>query len=123
MSSCGRGHGANNDPNGPFRDHPPRFGATLKARSAAADTEMTDVLFGLIGRIAGSFFRVFSGAGAGPINQNVGWRRNVVNGESTVFSWLRGGVPLSLLLDLACPEGPDSAAIARHERGGVSRRG
>jgi hypothetical protein len=35
---------------------------------------------------------------------------------STAFEWLRGGVPLSLLLDLALPDGPDSAEIARTER-------
>jgi hypothetical protein len=40
-----------------------------------------------------------------------------VSRESTVFGWLRDGVPLCLLLDLALPEGPDSAAIARYERG------
>jgi hypothetical protein len=39
-----------------------------------------------------------------------------VDGESTVFGWLRNGVPLSLLMDLAAPDGPDSAEIARHER-------
>jgi hypothetical protein len=41
-------------------------------------------------------------------------------GESVVFEWLRAGVPLSLLLDLALPEGPDSRAIAHweKERGG-----
>ena len=38
-------------------------------------------------------------------------------GESRVFEWLRAGVPLSLLLDLAAPDGPDSREIARHERG------
>lgn len=37
-------------------------------------------------------------------------------GESVVFEWLRNGVPLSLLLDLALPEGPDSREIARSER-------
>lgn len=37
--------------------------------------------------------------------------------ESTVFTWLRAGVPLSLLLDLASPTGPDSREIARYERG------
>lgn len=37
-------------------------------------------------------------------------------GESRAFEWLRAGVPLSLLLDLACPEGPDSREIARRER-------
>jgi len=35
--------------------------------------------------------------------------------ESTVFEWLRAGVPLSLLLDLASPVGPDSREIARVE--------
>ncbi len=35
--------------------------------------------------------------------------------ESAVFEWLRAGVPLSLLLDLASPAGPDSREIARHE--------
>ena len=37
-------------------------------------------------------------------------------GGSTAFELLRGGVPLSLLLDLALPNGPDSAEIARTER-------
>jgi hypothetical protein len=37
--------------------------------------------------------------------------------ESAAFAWLRCGVPLSLLLDLASPDGPDSRAIARYERG------
>lgn len=37
-------------------------------------------------------------------------------GESVVFGWLRAGVPLSLLLDLAWPDGPDSQEIARSER-------
>jgi hypothetical protein len=39
-----------------------------------------------------------------------------MSGESAAFAWLRSGVPLSLLLDLAAPEGPDSAEIARSER-------
>lgn len=38
-----------------------------------------------------------------------------MTGESRVFEWLRSGVPLSLLLDLASPEGPDSREIARRE--------
>jgi hypothetical protein len=33
-----------------------------------------------------------------------------------MFAWLRSGVPLSLLLDLASPDGPDSTEIARRER-------
>ena len=37
-------------------------------------------------------------------------------GDVAAFDWLRAGVPLSLLLDLAAPEGPDSRAIARYER-------
>lgn len=41
---------------------------------------------------------------------------STMTGESRVFDWLRNGVPLSLLLDLACPEGPDSREIARRER-------
>lgn len=40
-----------------------------------------------------------------------------MTGESVVFEWLRSGVPLSLLLDLAAPEGPDSREIARAEGG------
>jgi hypothetical protein len=36
---------------------------------------------------------------------------------SPVLAWLRSGVPLSLLLDLADPDGPDSRAIAREESG------
>lgn len=36
--------------------------------------------------------------------------------ESAVFEWLRAGVPLSLLIDLVSPEGPDSRAIAYEER-------
>ena len=39
---------------------------------------------------------------------------------SRAFEWLRCGVPLSLLLDLASPDGPDSREIARYER---SQRG
>ncbi|HVF04170.1 MAG TPA: hypothetical protein VNA20_04965 [Frankiaceae bacterium] len=39
-----------------------------------------------------------------------------MSGESVVFGWLRSGVPLSLLLDLASPDGPDSQEIARTER-------
>jgi len=35
--------------------------------------------------------------------------------ETNVFEWLRAGVPLSLLLDLASPGGPDSREIARRE--------
>lgn len=35
--------------------------------------------------------------------------------ETNVFEYLRAGVPLSLLLDLASPSGPDSREIARHE--------
>ncbi len=38
-----------------------------------------------------------------------------MTGESVVFEWLRKGVPLSLLLDLASPDGPDSLEIARCE--------
>lgn len=38
-----------------------------------------------------------------------------MTGESVVFEWLRAGVPLSLLLDLAAPNGPDSREIARTE--------
>lgn len=41
---------------------------------------------------------------------------SAMTGESRVFEWLRCGVPLSLLLDLASPEGPDSREIAQHER-------
>lgn len=37
--------------------------------------------------------------------------------SSRAFEWLRCGVPLTLLLDLASPDGPDSREIARHERG------
>lgn len=41
-----------------------------------------------------------------------------MTGESSrAYEWLRCGVPLTLLLDLASPEGPDSRAIARYERG------
>ena len=36
--------------------------------------------------------------------------------ESAVFEWLRAGVPLSLLMDLASPDGPDSREIAHRER-------
>lgn len=36
---------------------------------------------------------------------------------SRAYEWLRCGVPLTLLLDLALPDGPDSREIARHERG------
>ncbi len=35
--------------------------------------------------------------------------------ESVVFEWLRAGVPLSLLIDLASPEGPNSREIAQRE--------
>ena len=35
--------------------------------------------------------------------------------ESPAFQWLRAGVPLSLLLDLVSPDGPDSREIARRE--------
>ena len=38
-----------------------------------------------------------------------------MTGESPAFQWLRAGVPLSLLLDLASAEGPDSREIARNE--------
>lgn len=38
-----------------------------------------------------------------------------MSSESEAFEWLRAGVPLSLLLDLASPTGPDSREIARHE--------
>jgi hypothetical protein len=31
------------------------------------------------------------------------------------MEWLHAGVPLSLLLDLVCPEGPDSCEILRVE--------
>jgi hypothetical protein len=40
----------------------------------------------------------------------------VMDGETAAFALLRSGVPLSLLLDLASPEGPDSREIARSER-------
>lgn len=40
-----------------------------------------------------------------------------MDGESAAFALLRSGVPLSLLLDLASPDGPDSREIARQERG------
>ncbi len=36
--------------------------------------------------------------------------------QSPVLDWLRSGVPLSLLCDLAFPEGPDSAEIIRIEQ-------
>lgn len=36
--------------------------------------------------------------------------------HSPVLDWLRSGLPLALLLDLASPEGPDSMEIARFER-------
>jgi hypothetical protein len=36
--------------------------------------------------------------------------------RTAVLQLLATGIPLSLLLDLALPEGPDSAAIARYER-------
>ena len=39
-----------------------------------------------------------------------------MTGTSAVFQWLRAGVPLSLLVDLASPQGPDSREIARRER-------
>jgi hypothetical protein len=42
-------------------------------------------------------------------------RNTLMGGTITAFEWLRNGVPLSLLLDLASPEGPDSLEIARHE--------
>ena len=32
-----------------------------------------------------------------------------------VLDLLRSGIPLSLLMDLACASGPDSVAIARNE--------
>lgn len=38
-----------------------------------------------------------------------------MSGESAVFAWLRAGVPLSLLLDLAMP--PDSREVAAYEAG------
>ena len=41
--------------------------------------------------------------------------------ESRAFDWLRSGVPLSLLLDLAAPDGPDSREIARYERAAAAR--
>ncbi len=37
--------------------------------------------------------------------------------ESPVIQWLRSGIPLTLLLDLADPGGPDSRAIAQEEGG------
>jgi hypothetical protein len=40
-----------------------------------------------------------------------------MTGESEVFEWLRSGIPLSLLMDLASPDGPDSRAIAYAEQG------
>jgi hypothetical protein len=40
--------------------------------------------------------------------------------EDAVFEWLRSGVPLSLLIDLISPDGPDSREIAEVERA-VSR--
>lgn len=39
-----------------------------------------------------------------------------MTGTSLAFEWLRHGVPLSLLVDLASPDGPDSREIARRER-------
>jgi hypothetical protein len=38
-----------------------------------------------------------------------------MGGTTSAFEWLRHGVPLSLLLDLASPDGPDSREIARCE--------
>lgn len=38
-----------------------------------------------------------------------------MTGQTNAFEWLRAGVPLSLLLDLASPAGPDSREIARTE--------
>ena len=46
-----------------------------------------------------------------------------MTGVTTVFEWLRAGVPLSLLLDLAAPEGPDSREIARTERAAMRAAG
>lgn len=37
--------------------------------------------------------------------------------QHPVMAWLSAGVPLSLLLDLLDPDGPDSAHIAEVERG------
>jgi hypothetical protein len=63
---------------------------------------------------------VSGGTGRSPITEGHREREGIhVSRESTVFGWLRDGVPLSLLLDLALPEGPDSVAIARYE-GGVT---
>jgi hypothetical protein len=38
-----------------------------------------------------------------------------VSAESQALALLRDGVPLCLLMDLASPEGPDSAEIWRRE--------
>lgn len=38
-----------------------------------------------------------------------------MNREFSVLECLRAGIPLSLLLDLASPAGPDSREIARRE--------
>lgn len=39
-----------------------------------------------------------------------------------VLNLLRHGIPLTLLMDLAAPNGPDSAAIARSEARRAERR-
>lgn len=39
---------------------------------------------------------------------------------SPVMTWLAHGLPISLLLDLAEPEGPNSPEIARLERADTS---
>ncbi|MDQ1711871.1 MAG: hypothetical protein QOE45_1321 [Frankiaceae bacterium] len=38
-----------------------------------------------------------------------------MGGSLSAYDCLRSGVPLSLLLDLAAPDGPDSQDIARSE--------
>ncbi len=40
-----------------------------------------------------------------------------MNRQFSVLECLRAGIPLSLLLDLASPDGPDSRDIARRETG------
>jgi hypothetical protein len=42
-------------------------------------------------------------------------------GLSRAFALLSAGVPLTLLIDLSAPDGPDSAGILSSERGSAQR--
>jgi hypothetical protein len=41
--------------------------------------------------------------------------RNIVSRLPDTFEWLSAGIPITLIVDMVEPEGPDSARIIREE--------